>query len=430
MAIVVHRVAFAESLATPIGALSALTAVLAAFAPGSARRFAVALLASLAVTLPHLPDVPNHFVFEALVDGGMLVVLAPAVLHGGPPPAHVMAIVRPALVALYGWATVHKLNADFLDPAVSCATHFVGALGAQIGLGPDAMRAGAPLPWLALLVEAAIPISLAAPGLRWIAVPVGGAFHLVLIPHANSGVYSFSAAMFAAYCALLPPRWTAAVSRACARPFSARGPMAVVAVLTATVLALTGHASWVVRSGRLGFLVAATVVGVMVGRAALRFRHDRGPSALPEGAPAAVVLALVLANGATPYFAVKTQGSFAMFSNLRTEMNGNHLFLPTWGLGLGRGPFVHVQSASDPAVGAELTAPGVLVPRYELQRRLAKVDRPVRVEYVDERGVAHVIDEAARIGLDDPARQVPSWLARKIVRFRAFEPSGPMSCRH
>lgn len=435
-AIVVHRLAFAETLATPIGALSALTAVLAALAPGSARRFAVALVATLAVTLPRLPDVPNHFVFEALVDVGMLVVLAPAVFRGGPPTARVMAIVRPALVALYGWATVHKLNTDFLNPEVSCATRFVDALRAAIWQVPAATLVHASVPWLTLFVEAVIPIGLVVRRLRWIAVLVGGAFHLLLIPYANSGVYSFSAAMFAAYCAFLPPRWTAAVSRVGALSSDTRGStrarllVTVACVLAATALAASGHPRWVARVGRASVFVAAAVVWVAVSRAALRFRRDGGPSALPEGAPAAVVLALVVANGSLPYFGVKTEGAFAMFSNLRTEMNGNHLFLPTWNLGFGQGPFVYVESASEPAVAEEITAPGVLVPRYELQRRLAEVDRPVRVTYLDERGVRHVIDEAAGIGLDDPARQVPSWLARKIVRFRPFEPSGPMSCRH
>src|SRR6185436_17084 len=180
----------------------------------------------------------------------------------------------------------------------------------------------------------------------WIALLLGGAFHVVLIPLAISGVYSFSAAMLAAYCAFLPPRWTAAVSRACHRSFRpdrAGTLIAVAAVLAAIALVASGHPRWVVRAGRWSLFVAALAFCVAVFRAALRFRSDRGPSALPEGATSAVVLGLVIANGAMPYLAVKTQGSFAMFSNLRTEINGNHLFLPTWSLGYGSGPFVHLE---------------------------------------------------------------------------------------
>lgn len=431
--IVVHRVAFSEVLASPIGAISASTAVLAALAPRSARRFAAALVASLAVSLTHMPHIPNHLVFESLVNLAMLVVLAPAVRRGGRPPERVTAIVRPALVALYAWATVHKLNTDFFDPAVSCASLFTSDVGDRLRVLPTPGPMLRSAPFLTIAIEGTLPVLLAVRRWRWAAIVIGGAFHLLLALHHISGVYSFSAAMLASYAAFLAPRWATPLADLAGRLPSlgrhGRVLLAGAGLLAAIALTRTGRGSRVEFVGLAALLVAGGVAWVVAASAARRHREVEGPSARPVGLPAALVLGLVLVNGALPYLAVKTQLTFSMFSNLRTETAANHLFLPTWRVGTLQEPVVQVREASHEEID-DLADPGAVVPLYELRRVLATIDEPVRFRYVDHRGTVHDVDEAAGIGLDDPALEEPGFLTGRLVRFRPFEPTGPMACRH
>lgn len=431
--IVVHRVAFSEILATPLGALSALTAGAAAVAPRSARRFALALACSVAVAAAHVPDIPNHLVLESLVNLAMLVVLAPAVRRGSAPSDTVTSIVRPAVVVLYAWATVHKLNTDFLDPAVSCASVFTADVGERFGGLPTPHVARSAAPYLTLLLEGGLPVLLVVRRLRWLAVVVGGAFHLLLILHPISGVYSFSALMLASYAAFLAPRWAAPLVAAAGRlPALGRHGRTVLAfggIAGAVVVARGTDGRVLERGGMVALLALGGVAWSLVARAAVRHRGDASPTARPVGTPATLVAVLLVANGAMPYVAVKTQLSFSMFSNLRTEVAGNHLVLPTWHLGPWQDDLVRVESTDHEEV-EELGGPGTAVPRYELRRVLAAIDVPVRVVYLDEGGVRHEIDEAAGVGLDDPARRPPGFVLRHLVRFRPFETAGAMSCRH
>lgn len=431
--IVVHRLAFAEVLASPLGALSATTAVAAALAPRSSRRFGLALACSLAVSLSRLPDIPNHLVFESLVNVAMLTVLAPAVRRGAAPPDRVTTIVRPALLVLYAWATLHKLNSGFFDPDVSCASLFTTHLGDRVRVlpTPDVLRAISP--WCTVAIEGALPVLLASRRGRAGAIVLGGAFHLLLTLHPISGVYSFSAAMLASYAAFLAPSWAAALVRLAARlPLGGHHGRLVVALggLVATIAAArAGRGWWVERGGLAVLLVCGTAGWLVVLTAIHRDRRASAPSARPTGAAAVVVVVLLAVNGALPYLGVKTQLSFSMFSNLRTETAANHWFLPTWHLGPWEEPVVQVLAASHEEVD-ELADAGTVVPLYELRRTLADIDEPVRLTYVDAAGARHEIDEAAGIGLDDPARDEPSFLLARLVRFRPYEPSGAMACRH
>ena len=65
--------------------------------------------------------------------------------------------VRIELLVLYGFAVLHKLNKDFLDPEVSCAGHMLRTLADLLPFLPTAQWASLLSIWITLTIEACIP---------------------------------------------------------------------------------------------------------------------------------------------------------------------------------------------------------------------------------------------------------------------------------
>lgn len=114
---------------------------------------------------------------------------------------------------VYGFAVFHKLNTAFFDPVSSCAGRLLRQALAMNGLDPDLPGAGvvAPAAVGTVVVEAAILVLLAVPGLRRWGLLLGVGFHSVL---ALASFYDFATTVFALYLLLVP-----------ARVFAAMGPV-------------------------------------------------------------------------------------------------------------------------------------------------------------------------------------------------------------
>jgi hypothetical protein len=135
---------------------------------------------------------------------------------------------------------------------------------------------------------------------------------------------------------------------------------------------------------------------------------------------------LVFANGFSPYLGLKTENSWAMFSNLQTEGDRwNHLFAPR---AMRIFPFqddlVRVMESSDPYLAYNPRRPVQLVP-FELRRYLK--DHPdVEIRYRID-GSVH----EARPARSDPWLMQPQpWILEKILLFRPVKPAGRNTCSH
>jgi hypothetical protein len=138
------------------------------------------------------------------------------------------------------------------------------------------------------------------------------------------------------------------------------------------------------------------------------------------------IVFVVFLNGASPYLGLKTEHSFAMFSNLQTEGDEwNHLIVP---------PAVQVFDLQDDLVeivessDAHLTDLG--------QRRLKKVWLEFRryLLYRPDTSVTYrrggVEYRVQRCG-DDPALSEPlPLLVRKLFWFRSVSPADENHCKH
>jgi hypothetical protein len=438
--------------------------------PRSLPALVILLLSVIWDVLQSLPWVSNHSLLAAVAAMTVLVALASRIRADGWPPERekwfdsFAPAVRIEVVLLYVWAFFHKLNAGWFDPEVSCAVVLADVLGGRLGL-PHADWLQEAAIFAALAAEAAIPVLLLVPRTRAVGVLVAVGFHWFL---GIATFFNFSAGMYALLFVFLPLRSTALLRRWLtslrSRAFRIASPAAwrrsyawaSRALPAAAVVVLLYHATWSFRprgsrfltAGRLdiprslvshGFEALWWVYGaaVLVILLLLLFSHRR-----IDGAPGfemrprllALFPLFVLLNGAAPYLGLKTENTFSMFSNLRTEAGyANHLILDG-GVRLVdyQDDLVYMESSSDEEL-SRLAKTGYALPYFEFRSYVSRKVRagtagsePIRITYVRGDRRVDVADAARERELAEPDR----WLARKLLWFRPVFTGVSPPCTH
>jgi hypothetical protein len=137
--------------------------------------------------------------------------------------------------------------------------------------------------------------------------------------------------------------------------------------------------------------------------------------------------ALLFLNGLSPYLGLKTEASFAMFSNLRTEAGRwNHLFVP---------PQVKVAGYQDDVVQViepsnrslqSVARRKQLLTHHDFRTRASR-DPNASVTY-RRNGELHRV---ARVADHPTLATPPSLWERQLLRFRAIDPPGRrIRCQH
>jgi hypothetical protein len=304
------------------------------------------LCAVLAVALfLKMPRLPNHGFFDFVV---ALTILFAALLTGWrrralPDGAALYAAFAPAVrwsvVVMYGWAVVHKLNADFFDLEVSCGPRQLDEVRRylrHLPAGPVMQAFGI---YGTLVVETAIPLLLVFRRTRYAGIALALGFHYVL----GAGYARFSAMLVAMLTLFVGADLIDPVREAVRRRVSAHrlrrlraAGVGLAAVGYGLIIAgnraaqtpaITLHAvtqAWFVYG-----VLAAALFAAACGLRRRLVADDRHPWRFTHPA-LAVVPVLMLVNGLTPHIGVKNTQAFAMYSNLRTEGGvSNHLFLPS-----------------------------------------------------------------------------------------------------
>jgi hypothetical protein len=351
-----HMVSYSEPLRVETATLFALS-VFVLFRPTATAALLALLATHLLYVCERMPRVPNHSLLAAIVD---LTILTSALacawkrrtwrielrdLYESFAP-----LVRIELLVLYFFVVFHKLNHGFFDPEVSCGTakYFRLARGYPFLPTGDWVR-----PWsiyLTILVEAAIPLMLVLRPLRLAGLLLAFAFHFTLAMDPGDVVFNFSAILLALFSLFLPHDFPAALSSTLeplrrawrADGFSRSLRLTAQTAVRASVAALL--AALVFRHAIATRLTSESARGVWVFYSAFvlaafaatflrnRFRFENGRDLLRVRSWGLVIFpALLVANGLMPYLGGKTEGSFAMFSNLRTEGGySNHWLMPAW----------------------------------------------------------------------------------------------------
>jgi hypothetical protein len=145
------------------------------------------------------------------------------------------------------------------------------------------------------------------------------------------------------------------------------------------------------------------------------------------GALFLLVPILVFLNGLSPYLGLKTENSFSMFSNLRTEGNvTNHYLVPvSFQVFDFQKDLVEIVSSTDSSL-QKTAAENKLMVFFEFKNYVAK-RRPARVTYIRNGQRQEFVLKAAAPGDELLTRDL---VLGKVLRFRTFHKTEPQPCAH
>jgi hypothetical protein len=450
IATIFHQIAYPERHIDIFQYVLTGAALFLLLRPSSLPRLGLLIGAQLLQVAYYTPNyVSNHWLFTTFVNVTIVLALVHLVLANprtamrGVDRAELFLTFAPAVriqvLVLYVYATLHKVNADFLDPETSCAIAHYMDLATARQLLPTGSWVHPLAIYGTLAVEGAIPILLLFRKTRVTGILLGAGFHFLLAFTPGHRFFDFSSMIFAVYFLFVPFDFPAAARRLASNSAPGRWLVAraesgalwrvlrtVVLIVGAALLLgfLTGfdpgsrgfHGVMSVVSLALWALYGATLIAVFLvasgvwkvtaavrGIDSLRLRRWS----------TAIVPLLVVFNGMNPYLGLKTESSFAMFSNLRTEGGTtNHLFMPLFRLAGYQEDLVEIVESSDPYFQG-LAERGFLLPHFEF-RRMAVPRRDASVSFIRNGELHHV----PRLGNDPELSRHAPFLQRAVLTFR------------
>ncbi|MFU8804413.1 MAG: hypothetical protein ACNA8W_11430, partial [Bradymonadaceae bacterium] len=226
-----------------------------------------------------------------------------------------LKVVRGLTIATYALAAVHKVNRDFFERTVGCASYGVDKLVAYWNVAPALVPEALFLasPYLIIVTEAAIAVLYLA-GLRRICWPLVVAFH---IPLTLTMAPAFAFVMLAGHAAFVLPRDIDDVRGVLRRYGLIIAPVALVA----TAASLWAHGKWpewtmIPREYLLWALLLTTLLLLARG---IDWRRHRVHKSSAQQRAATLIVALFLIHGLSPYLGVRFQHTAAMVSGLRID---------------------------------------------------------------------------------------------------------------
>ncbi|MEJ1239186.1 HTTM domain-containing protein [Chryseolinea sp. T2] len=333
----------------PKGIILSLAILPVLLKPSSWQRFLVYLLIDWISVGIAFPEHPNHIVFSWVLNACILTsFVIVAIRNKGDfnsdfasqwfaafvPWARVMVCI------LYWFTFFHKVNVSFLNPECSCGARLHLDITERIPFLPTALWAQYLAMYGTLIIELAIPFVLLINRTRLLAILGGLLFHGILALHGHIGIFSFSATIFALYTTffssalaadLKPPEWMTKIWRLILALF-------LLGVLLWTLrglvpaLRLDDALRHITKLGFLGFYMYLLLCLVLFGQSALKFRKsEQAMEGQLSAYPVLAIFPIIASvNGLGPYFGLRTESSYSMFSNLHTEGGvSNHLLMPS-----------------------------------------------------------------------------------------------------
>lgn len=344
---------------------------------------------------------------------------------------------RYILAGMYFYGIYHKINWDFLDPAVSCGVDLYSILAADFYLDEWAVGHYAAI-YGTFIVEGIAMILLFSPRYKLIGILVGIPFHIAIGWTGYAYYKDFSTIVLVMYAMFLP---RVMLERAFATAAQFVGGSARALVLGRTTL-LAVFALHLAATGvftdrtafeptHMGFVWFFTFYALAFYFAAIAFvPWNPDDSEEPSWNRWSVLLCIFpliyFVNGASPYLGLKTESSIAMYSNLHTEAGQtNHLLhgeLPT-GFGF-QTDLVYPISSNSRRFDRKYIGEGLALVRYEFDRMLAvEPDLQVTFEYEGE----------VRNSWENWENNYDSypWIAQKYLMFKSpVDFNRPKVCSH
>ena len=352
---------------------------------------------------------------------------------------------RLVLLTMYVYGIFHKINADFLNPEVSCAIHLYGLLATPFGLS-DALWAQYGAIYGTFLIEACALAFLAIPKLRYYGFAIGLPFHAAIAISGQSVVefevggtfFDFSAVVFGLYALFLPAPFFARLREVFGNPRTFTPIVLGLGAATLAGLALLAAmfgTSYLPFHPRAAYLMAIGIACFVYGCAfwlavlMLTRPRDFAPERrllLPRHAAPAAIAVLFFLNGMSPYVGLKTESSIAMFSNLHTEGSvTNHLLFE-------QPPYLF--SFQESLVEIKGSTDEVLQHHADRGRRLVEYEFWRHLRAHPEASVTYQLDGQTytleRAGDHATAAAAAPWLLDKFLLFKPVDPARPKVCSH
>jgi hypothetical protein len=330
----VFNYAFAYNRFPPQADLIAIfaTALLVLMRPSSARALFFLMLASLISTIAQAPAQSNHTMLRTMVIVGYWLSFIYTFIRGKPVSeiyGNFVLAGRGALLVMYFFGIFHKLNTDFLNPETSCAVRLWQdmplPLSAMQGPFADAMTI-----YGTYTVEGSIMLMLIYAPTRYLGMVFGIFFHLLLGLSDYAAYVAFTTLSISLHVLFLNNTQTQRILQStdmAAIQMRMQQPIYRVAFLA---LLIGGAFTMYQRAFGLSNLYLLPFV-LPLCYLIIRHGHEGNGKEKPSHSRAAYVIgalvtALYFANGAVPYFGLKTAQSINMFANLRLEAGvSNHV---------------------------------------------------------------------------------------------------------
>ena len=437
--------------------LLTLAAITVLLKPQSIFRFAALVCLQLNESFISMPEISNHWALVTLVNLTIIQTLVYTAWKSAGTGFKVeqffdylVKLIRIEVLLFYFFVVFHKLNSAFLNPEVSCATDFIVAQNYS-GILPSRFFLVFNI-WIVLLIEAIIPLLLLFRSTRTAGLLTGIIFHIILAYNPLNGFYDFSSTILALYVFFLPPGFLAFLYNRY-RQFSPTafmhqfvrtrfrfnnsgkktGLIAIIIILLVLIVAID-LGSYLIRDFYRYIIWTIYSLGtvIILVQWILQKRKKKefywfSYSPVPHWTFVTIPLLLIL-NGIAPYLGSKTEYSFAMFSNLRTEGGiSNHYLVPaSVQIFNYQKDLVEVISSSDPVL-QDLGEKGKLITYFELKEtfRKRKIDS---LRYIRS-GNLHDYD-ALRDGKNHDLTKPNSYLKRKFLDFRVISKNEAQPCSH
>jgi hypothetical protein len=431
--------------------LLTLAAVYVIFKP-TLPGFLLLIVLQLVDVLETMPVTSNHWIFTGFVNITILYALIYTIIkkRSFQVREHELfetfsPVVRIELIILYFYAVFHKMNAGFFAPASSCATDLLKAqhIDAIIPLSPEMYAANA---YFTLIVESIIPIFFCFKRTRNLGVVIGLVFHCILSYSSHNAFYDFSSMAFAAYFLFIAPGFSnmlLGLRRKISNQFMNISTqkysfkklvflMSLCIITMVVIFAITKKLD--VRSYYLYiFWTGYSLVYICL---FVWFMLSKSIEAENKTAPFsfsiphlsfAILPVVVFLNGLSPYLGLKTENSYAMFSNLRTEGNiSNHYIMPTsFQIFDFQKDMVEIVSSSDPRLQL-LANENKLMVFFSFKNYVAQV-RPERIEYI-RNGQNHTFLLSSTDSGEPLLKSNP--ILKKLLNFRTISKTEPQPCSH
>jgi hypothetical protein len=446
--ILFHMSSYSEPV-EPVTVAMFLSALAVIFGLFRTSAFFALVAAHVLYVYMRLPRVPNHSVLAAAINITILAAAAWLAVQKRGWKIDLTAlyksfapVVRIELLVLYFFVVFHKLNSGFFNAEHSCGSFMYLRLAREYPFLPTGNWVRWSIIFLTILIEATIPIMLAVRRFRLAGLWMAFIFHFALAMDPGDVVFNFSAILIALFVLFLPeesaPVIVETVTAGRDRVLSAlrapravakAGAFAVVAPLAAVLIFRDGIPTGLTfeASRAMWVVYAAAILGLFV--ATLRTARLDWPSAralVTAGTPGLLIIpAVLVVNGLLPYLGLKTETSFAMYSNLHTEGGRtNHWLmspkLQVWDF---QRDLVRIRRTSVNPI-QRLANRGYSWPYYEFKWMMqAHPDASVTYEH---NGKVHRVRRVA----DAPEFAPGNPLLRKFMRFRPVARDDRTLCIH